>query len=865
MKQQQHEQVQWYEQVHPIYSYNPRTNMRLDYIKLSDNLSPLTNFVLDVFIHTIRKKNLIVAVPDNVLKIIPLMSYLYGYKEKKSVIVFTQENSGHIRNKVALNHNRNYHLLNKGPDDGGKYLFEEIPMGYLSEGAVEAKIYIPRANRSLRRKYIQMQEKNFLEGRGPKILLCYSEEGSRIIDTIGSLVLDNRKLNGLNVKINPGLILFENVDRFIYSEYSCQLFLKWISCLLDRETKFLLHFANTESKFIKNIRSEIESLVIPFGPSLLKSDYYLRNEAIRYFRNKENSIEWQFLSKYNVDCLDFYRRENRIEISKPLLNAGNIDLHFENARTLLRRIDEEKLVNKRLYYILKRILFNLYNMIVNPSKYRESYGDEVVSWRSYSISELIQIARFRLSDEDKVNRIIMDQFMTEIHCIYLELKECKRYNESNTYSRVSKDYRLFEELGILCTHSVRNIIIATNSVRERSILEMELEKWGMQEDVKVLTIKQINNSMLPRSNATIIFPGPLRMEYSSELLRPYKRVLFLSYEGSNYSWIRDQIELSYGHSLEQCEISLEYLTEIYDFFKFPRNGLLIKHHPLRMNHEVENMHAKWSVREKPEGTMNVFENAKGIMITEPRYKQYKEYEEEMTITENAIHALEKRETDKEAEDGNCYEISLKKLDSEYITDRLLPFGKTYLYLKERGGEVEEGTPRNLKPGYVIVILDNDEKKTSLELVLEIFDLEGSVDKDLITYWKERLAEFIETHNLTYTQFYDLYKKKGGGRSYQTVMNWAKGNVLGPEDPNDLFTIGKILENENIIEDFHIIDREVRNLRIIHQSTGRILKGIIRQIVNGRLDPSKLSYGEYRLYEKIEDGLYEIISIQKNPS
>lgn len=866
MEEWQHKQVhpieKWHELVHPIYSYNPEAEVRPENVRLSNNLSPLTNFVLNVFVHTIGKKNLIVAVPDNVLRIIPVISYLYSHREKKSVIIFTQENSGHIRDKVALNHNRNYHLLNKGPEiqQGGKYLFEEIPIGYLSEDTVEAKVYIPRGPKSWRRRYIQTQEENFLDGHGPKILLSYNE--GKIIDTIENIALDDRKLSNLNVKIDLGLILFENVDRFVYSEYSCQLFLRWISDLLDRGTRFLFHFSNTESKFIQSIKSEIETLVIPFGPNLLRSNYLLRNEAEGYFRSKRDPVEWNFLIKYNIDSIDLYKREKCIEISKPLLDIGNIDYHFEMARILLREINEERLVNKRLHYVLKRVLFSLQNIIINPSKCREKYGDEVVPWRSYTIPQLIQIARSRLSEEDRKNRVVLDQILAEIFCIFLELKECRRYNENYTYSRIAKDYRILEE--ILNTQDNKNVIIATNSARERNILEEELEKCEIIRDIRILTIKQINSSLFQRSNATIILPGPLRMEYLSELIRPYRRVLFLSYEGKNYSWIRDQIELSYGHSLKKCEIHSKCLMEIYDFLNLPRDGLFTEFHHERKDNEMENnrIDTRWEVREKNEGNMIISETLREIITVESRYKQYREYEEEMTHTENAIRALEKEEIKKDFREGSYYGISLRKLNSNYTTNMLLPIEKTYFYLKRIGVEVEEGTPRNLRPGYIIVILDNDEKKTSLEIMLEIFDLEESVDKDLITYWKERLAEFIETYNLTYAEFYKLYEEKGGERSYQTVMNWAKGNILGPEDPNDLLIIGRILGDEYIIEDFRIINREVRYLRVIHQNTGRMLRRIIRQIITGKLDPSKLSYDEYRLYEKIEDGLYEIISIVK---
>jgi len=185
--------------------------------------------------------------------------------------------------------------------------------------------------------------------------------------------------------------------------------------------------------------------------------------------------------------------------------------------------------------------------------------------------------------------------------------------------------------------------------------------------------------------------------------------------------------------------------------------------------------------------------------------------------------------------------------------------KTYIY--EENGEIQEGSPRNLKPGFHVVILDNDERKTLLDLIIEIFDLEQTVDKYLIGLWKERLIKFIEEYDLSYADFYRLYKGSGGEREYQTVLNWAKGNVIAPERPNDLFAIGKILQDVEIIEDYQLIDREVSKVRSIHRNIGKKLRKIIREMMKGGVDTTKLGYEEYALYERVEKGFYEVVEIK----
>ena len=161
-----------------------------------------------------------------------------------------------------------------------------------------------------------------------------------------------------------------------------------------------------------------------------------------------------------------------------------------------------------------------------------------------------------------------------------------------------------------------------------------------------------------------------------------------------------------------------------------------------------------------------------------------------------------------------------------------------------------------------MILDDDERKTFLELIIEIFDLEESVDKHLIELWREKLSEFVEEYDLSYRDFYKQYKGMGGVRGYQTVLNWIKGGALGPRDSFDLYLVGKALNDDGIVDNYKIIDQEVRNLRKLHQTIGRKLRKIIKEILKGKLDPTKLNYEEYLLYESVKDGIYEVLELKR---
>ena len=836
----------WYGSGTSIYTYNPRQKVSPENVELSGNLSPLTNFFLNVFVNAIEKRNLIIAIPDVFLRPIPIISYLYAKQKNKSVLVFT----------IARDlHYKNYHLLNLQP---GGYLSFFVPMGFISEEGIEAKVYLPRASREYRRGYIQHLRENFLESPEPKILL--SQEDRMVDDIIKKLAIDEETFDNVEVGIDTGLIIFENVDRLVHSQYSTELFLKWIFPLLDRGMRFIFHFANPESKFIRTIKEETNSLVMPFGTALLRSNIEIQRKSIEYFRKiyEDGKRRVEMINKYNIDREYFYENITSIEIVE--LKAGNIDYHLKKAKKVLSVIDENRIKNKRLYYTVKSLLYMLPNFVINPSKYKKLYEDDFVGWRYYTIPQLLEMLRERIHEENEDNIVFLEDLISEIYCVYAELKECRRYGEEKTYSRIAKDYQIFKTI-----ENVQNggniIIIATQSPFERRILEAETCGLDLENGLEIRTVHQVNLSTkeLDYSKATLVLPGPVRMKYMPILLRPYKKITVLAYEGENYNGAKEQIDLFYTYSIEQEETLMAYLEEVYSFLGVPRDALF-KDYLRRREQSINEGEETQTYPEGGDREAELLDRLREIVETEPQYKHYKRYEDEIAEVEGIITELEKKETEIERrKTGTFYEVFLRGMGETQMIRKLLPAEKTYIY--EENGEIQEGSPRNLKPGFHVVILDNDERKTLLDLIIEIFDLEQTVDKYLIGLWKERLIKFIEEYDLSYADFYRLYKGSGGEREYQTVLNWAKGNVIAPERPNDLFAIGKILQDVEIIEDYQLIDREVSKVRSIHRNIGKKLRKIIREMMKGGVDTTKLGYEEYALYERIEKGFYEVVEIK----
>jgi len=819
---------EWYKPSQPICTYNPHLRINPENVELSGNLSPLTNFFLNVFVNAIEKRNLIIAIPDVVLRPIPIVSYLYANLKNKSVIIFGGENTCDF-------HYKNYHLLNPGEHFGG-YLSYSVPLGFISEEGIEAKVYLPRARREFRQGYIQHLRENFLESHKPKILVS---KGDRRIDNIIERLVTDEGTFDNPIRIDIGVIIFENIDMFVYSQYSTELFLKWLSPLLDREVRFIFHFANPDSKFIKTIKEATNSLVVPFGTAVLRSNTELQRKSIEYFKEiyEHDRRRAELINKYNIDRQYFYENITSVEI-EPVLKAGNIDYHLHKAREVLSRIDENKIKNKKLYYTAKSLLYKLPNLVINPSKYKVPYGDDFVRWGHYTISQLLGMLRERIPDENKDNFVFLDDMIAEIYCIYSELKECRRYGEEKTYSRVAKEYKVLEIIDNAYNEKNSNkMVIATCSPFERNILEGDINDLHLENGFEIETIHQINRSTFDYSKATLVLPGWVYMKYLPILLKPYKKVIIMAYEGENHKIIKEQIDLFYTYSIEQEETLMAYLEEVYNFLGIQIDALF-KDYFRRRKQSVDE-----KVQTQPEGEdrdAELLDRLREIVETEPRYKRYKEYEDEIAEVEGKITELDKEEKEIERrKTGTFYEIFLRKMGETQRIRKLLPAEKTYIY--EENGEIQEGSPRNLKSGFHIVILDNDERKTLLDLIIEVFDLEQSVDKHLVGLWKERLMKFVEENDLSYASFHRLYEESGGKREYQTVLNWAKGNVIAPGKTNDLFIIGKILEDAEIIEDYQVIDREVSKLRNRHRNIGRKLRKIIKEMLRGGVDTTKLSY------------------------
>lgn len=719
---------QWFCEFPHIYTYNPITDTSEDNVRLSckNRMSPLTNLFLNVFLNNLESKNIIVTIPDNILRPIPLISYLFSKSIKKCVLIFTQKGGEYSSENILEAHRKNYYLLNCGEECHGDYLFSDIPLGIISKDNVDSKAYIPRANREKRRHCIKFQEENFLKSGKPIIFLDYDEKSSKIAETIKKLITDDKSID-VNSEIDLGLVIFENVDRFINSKFSSKTFYKWIKPLLEKKIQLIFHFSNTESKYIDALKKETKSLVLPLKPVIL-AHKSINEESISYFSKMEkNSKKMELIEKYNIDNRTHFNKLTGREILKPVLDSGNIDYHYNYLKILKKDIKENILTDNILYYTILSVFYELPNILINPSKYKKYYHYGNIQGH-YTLYDLIKI--FREQNKHKENELIIHYLISEMYSVYSELSDCKRYGEEISFDRIGKDYRILDIITNenLCKNE--NVIFATYSPFERNRLQEEIDSMPYS-GFKIEPIKTINKSAFDRTKVILVLPGPLRLKYFSELLRPYKKIYFLSYSGNNHEIIKEQVNLVQEYSLKNEKASLEYFKEVYDVMNIPKDGLFI-------NHNL-NIKENLSVHKKSENELN--STIKDIIDSSSKYPLIGKYEEEMDALEKKNTYFKDKREKEIFDNSEGIELVLKRFNKSETITKKLSFDKTYLHLKKIDGKFDEDTPDKLYAGCYVVILDNNERKTLLELIIDISGMEESVDKELIETWKNKLNEF----------------------------------------------------------------------------------------------------------------------------
>ena len=195
----------------------------------------------------------------------------------------------------------------------------------------------------------------------------------------------------------------------------------------------------------------------------------------------------------------------------------------------------------------------------------------------------------RLSKENSFNELVLEEYITQLDNIFAEISKCKRFGEEKSYNRIGKDYKIIEIAQNKDDYFSKDhtLMIGAYSNSESSVLRGELDKFGI-DNVEVRHIGWLNKSNFDKSNYSLLLPGPLPIRYFSELMRSYKKILVLAYDGYNFNRIKDQIKLVSEYSISEEIVSMNYFKEIYDFVGITKNDGLFKDYYERLDKlEVE--------------------------------------------------------------------------------------------------------------------------------------------------------------------------------------------------------------------------------------------------------------------------------------
>jgi len=855
-----------------IYRYNPPS--KTEYTrraKISGNLSYATNFLLNVFCNTIPQKNLIIIYNSSLLKPLSLLSLIYMRLFEKNVYVLSSK-LGSLSDIPVDYHIRNYTLL---LDSKNHYFFMSYPSGSIKDDRIKAEIFTSWMTRSYKPKYIDYITKQLLEKKCSKLLFDNSEEQSRIINNIKKLEVEQKTINK-DLIFDIGLFIFENVDRFMPTHYNYKKFVDWLSDYSAKDQRFLFHFSNSESKFIKLLKQQYNCLVVPFSRNFLSTNRVLRENSLHYFDKLKNNDLDPLIKFYNIDSENDYHFIENLTIIDPPLPSGNIDVYCKKIDILRKHVNEDRIINKASYYSLLKLSSLLPNLILNPSKFKKVHYIDENTPLYCSIPQFFQVLNESIENELDENKLFLKLILDYTYNLYEELQKTHRLDENTGFLRVSKETKL---RNLVSNYGSRNLIIACNSSYERNRIREYFEDF---KNIKVFTIEEINISIFERISYTLILPGPLRFCYISELLQPYQEIIFLAYDGLNKSLIRKQIALISDYALSKEKQSIEYLQEIFDLLGEYDKGLLstfyerdIKQKEILYKTKSQLVQSKIaenrSLISNLETLTEDFEDYTIENIINQIIKSNEEYDE-LYYYEKEQEIIEKREIEIKNEyekklsssrEEIKYRIQIKKDGTSEVIVKNLDVDRTFLTIDDKRGIISEVTPKNLQPGNLIVILDGDERKTLLEIMLETYNFEESIDKELVEYWKNKLNEFIEYNEISYSEFYDIYKKIGGTKLKQTVNQWLKGERIGPQDADDLLIIGKITNDPIIKDDYYIMFKEIEKLRTVHRQVGKFLKKIVSYIIKQEIVGKEWSFEETILYDKISKGLYRLISIERS--
>lgn len=829
-------------------------------------LSPITNLTLNALVKIFNSdKNLIINFPKKILKPIPLIAYMFSEITSKSVLVFT---AGNINNKADLIrlHNNNFYLLNMINKWGnGANLFENCSMGYLkNKNELSFKFFLPHAEPQYK-NYLNKNLNSILgDENKSKIVLMGSSSLTALTNTISRISIDNKELNDNNIdndiSLDIGCIIFENADRYFSSKHNAEFFVNWLNKNIDSSIKLIFHFSSHNLHYLDNIKELTQAKVISFNGGVIKNNDILRESSVDYYRNIDNL---DIVGRYNLDAESDYYYDSKIILDDVKLENGNLDYFTYSAKKLKKFINEDEIGRNSLYYNAQKLFLDLNNLTINPSffKFRVVYNN---SFSYITVPQFFNLFEESLKYESNNNRIYLERYLSLLSQFYYELSKKKRFNERHSYNNIGKDYRVCEVVKNKEKYfgNDNDLIIGTFHNTEPGILSNQLKEYSNVE-IKYLgnLIKEYSDS----SNLNLLLPGFVPPRFISELYKDYSKILILNYDGFNRGNIIQQINSIENPSINDESKVMNHFVELYDYIGINKDNAFMNNYKKRLEKEKES--------NKMHGVV-VSKNSKGNPINQD-IDETENYNNYLEVIKNIEKRISNNQSTSYLANYNSISSSysnLKTVDLElaipltndHVT-KTVPAKNKYLYFKEYGAleDAFEIKAEDLSKEDYVIILDN-EKISFIDLFIEIFKLEENIDKNLAEYWKDKISIFVDDNNLSYGDFYELYKKEGGKKEFQTVRNWLKGKNISPGDyKNDLMYLSKVMDDDFLLNNIDIMGEEFRKIKSMHISMGKNLKTIMKGILvdDFSLNYDSLSLEEQTMHNIIKNSVYKVINVK----
>lgn len=814
-------------------------------------LSPVTISLLNTIINS-KNKNIIILFNDKILRPIPLIASSLCSMNGQNTLVFTTDYRIGFKN-LKINHYKNYCLLNsKNKWGDSSYLFNDYPIYYSEKNKIIADPYMPAANRGQSSKFKKIFEQKLHDNKIPKIFIQNnSKDLANLIKgeetTLSEHLLKNKKNNVYFINV-----VFEHFDKYVKSKESCDNFIKWAKT--RPKHKYVIHFSQ-ESKYIDYIKENLDCIVIPYNLAVLANSN-LRRESLKYFDNID-SHEYNIIKKYNLDEKHLHILKDNISICEELIESGNMDNYFKNiVYTIKNDINHDDLAKKNFFYAMTHFLYSLSNLSINPSSFKiyvKSFRDMHLTFNAFSNMYLSSLDNETLENQQNIEHVL---FL--LSNMYNQLSRTKRYNQEESYSKIGKDYKILDIAANKEKYFKKDkkLIIATLFKTEPAILNKDIEKAEI-EDVEAIYINNLgkNSFNKDKSEYNLLIPGIVKKQFFRELNENYEEILFLAYDGTHANLVREQIDRFLNRSMEEEIKYMSYFEEIYTLFKLSKEKGFMGNYKRRVR--------KYR-KEQKENTIETHsedEKIESIIITPTSFLD----DWEMSDVNRKIN-YSPQNTSKYYKKLNekTINVQLKNIKNNEVIQKELPITRSYFSFSDTDemDEGEEKFPINFSIGEHIVLIGGDERKSMLDIIDELN--QNHIKIELIEYWKVQLINYIAENKLKYKQFYNLYTGQGGKRHYQTVLKWAKGEVIGPMQVEDLFLIGKTINDEFIIEKSVEMINEINKIRTHHKHFGRKLKKIINEIMSsGGFDSINLTEEEYDIYKYIDNGIYEVVWIDEN--